>query len=154
MTEREDEFIERMGQFLASQGMPPMCGRLWGALLIAHPVEQTAAEVAERLGASRGAISGATRLLSAAGLIRRATKRGDRREWLSAPPGSVTGLMSSFLPRITAFRALTEQGLELVNDLPPPAGSALRELHDFYAFFEREWPTILARYQAQQTAAN
>ncbi len=144
----EDAFIDAMGRFLGSQGMPPMAGRILGWLLIAQPPEQTAAQVAERLGASRGAISGAARLLSHAGLIRRAGRRGDRREWLSVPPGSVSGLLAGYLPRLTAFRTLTEQGLELVSDLPPPAGAALHELHDFYAFMEREWTDMLARYAA------
>ena len=150
----EDAFIEAMGQELAGQGMPRMAGRFWGYLLIADPPEQSAQQIAERLEASRGAVSGAIRLLAGAGLIRRRTRRGDRREWLSAPAGALSGLMSGYLPRIEAFRRLTAEGLALVGDQPPPMGLGLRELHDFYSFFEREWPTLLSRYEAARSAAS
>lgn len=152
-THDEDAFIEAMGQELAGQGMPRMAGRVWGYLLIADPPEQSAQQIAERLTASRGAVSGAIRLLAGAGLIQRRTRRGDRREWLSAPAGALGGLMDSYLPRIQAFRRLAGEGLALVGDQPPPTGLALREVHDFYLFFEREWPTLLARYEAARGAA-
>src|SRR5690349_21181500 len=91
-THDEEAFVEAMGQELATQGMPRMAGRVWGYLLIADPPEQSAQQIAERLAASRGAVSGAVRLLTAAGLIQRRTRRGDRREWLSAPEGTLSGL--------------------------------------------------------------
>ena len=63
-----------------------MAGRMWGWLLICDPPEQTAADLAEALQASRGSISGTARILSRAGMIRRTTRRGDRREYFSARP--------------------------------------------------------------------
>ena len=48
MTHDEAAFVEEMGQYLASYGMTPMAGRMWGWLLICEPPEQTAAEIAER----------------------------------------------------------------------------------------------------------
>src|SRR5664279_4454843 len=61
MSEGESRFVEEMGQILASYGMTPMAGRMWGWLLICEPPEQTAAELADALHASRGAISGTAR---------------------------------------------------------------------------------------------
>ena len=43
MTEGESRFVEEMGQMLASYGMTPMAGRMWGWLLVCEPPEQTAA---------------------------------------------------------------------------------------------------------------
>ena len=63
MTEGESAFVEEMGQALATYGMTPMAGRMWGWLLICEPPEQTAADLAEALQASRGAISGTARML-------------------------------------------------------------------------------------------
>ena len=83
MHDAEERFVEEMGQFLGRLGMTPMAGRMWGWLLICDPPEQTAAEIAEALHASRGAISGTARILASAGLIRRTTRRGDRREYFS-----------------------------------------------------------------------
>ena len=64
MTEGESRFVEEMGQMLASYGMTPMAGRMWGWLLICDPPEQTAGDIADALHASRGAISGTARLLA------------------------------------------------------------------------------------------
>ena len=83
MTEGESAFVEEMGRTLAGYGMTPMAGRMWGWLLICDPPEQTAADIAEALQASRGAISGTARILATAGMIRRTTRRGDRREYFS-----------------------------------------------------------------------
>src|SRR4029450_13459893 len=86
LTHEQSAFIEEMGQFLGGSGMTPMAGRKWGWLLLCDPPEQTAAQIADALGASRGAISGTARILTSAGFIRRTKKRGDRREYFSSPP--------------------------------------------------------------------
>ena len=67
MTKEEAAFVSAMGQFLATYGMTPMAGRLWGYLLICDPPEQTSEEIAGALHASRGAISGTVRLLEPIG---------------------------------------------------------------------------------------
>ena len=84
LTPAQSAFIEEMGQFLGGYGMTPMAGRMWGWLLLCDPPEQTAAQIAEALQASRGAISGTARILTSAGFIRRTTRPGDRREYFSA----------------------------------------------------------------------
>src|SRR5512135_1615665 len=95
MTEDEASFVEAMGQFLGAYGMTPMAGRLWAWLLICDPPGQTAGDLAEALKASRGAISGAAASLASAGMIRRVRRRGDRREFFSAPPGTFDALLRS-----------------------------------------------------------
>src|SRR3954471_1251612 len=95
MTDGESRFVEEMGQMLASYGMTPMSGRMWGWLLICEPPEQTAAEIADALDASRGATRGTARLLATAGRIRRTTRRGDRRESFSAPPETLESFLDS-----------------------------------------------------------
>ena len=92
MNERQAAFVEEMGQYLSSVGMTPMAGRMLAWLLICDPAEQTAAELAEMLRASRGAISGAARALETAGFVRRSRRRGDRREYFSVPPGAIRAI--------------------------------------------------------------
>src|SRR5918996_743224 len=88
MTDEEGAFVDAMGQFLATYGIPPGAGGLWGSLHSGDPPEQTAEEIARALHASRGSISGTVRLLEPIGFLRRTRRRGDRREYLSAPPGT------------------------------------------------------------------
>src|SRR3712207_397907 len=103
MREGEDEFVEDMGRYMEAHGFPRMAGRMFAWLLICDPPGQTAAEIAERLHASRGAISGAARLLTNAGLVKRSTRRGDRREYFSIPPGSIVRLIENGAAAFQAF---------------------------------------------------
>jgi DNA-binding transcriptional regulator GbsR (MarR family) len=140
----EDTFIEAMARVLGA-GMPPMAGRMWAYLAICEPPERTAAEIADRLHASRGSVSSMARLLENVGLIRRGTKPGDRREYFSIPPHAAHRLMETARTQLRASREVVEAGLALIADRPPEARARLQDLRDMYAFFEREWPSILAR---------
>ena len=123
MTSGESEFVEEMGRFLGSIGMTPMAGRMWGYLLICEPPEQTAAEIAEALKASRGAISGTARLLAGPGLIRRTTRPGDRREYFSAPHEALDSMLASAGAIYRQMREIAERGLA-ANAERTPAGRA------------------------------
>ncbi len=143
MTPGESEFVEEMGQFLASLGMTPMAGRMWGWLLICEPAEQTAAEIAQALHASRGAISGTARLLAASGLVRRAA---DRREYFSAPPEALDSMLSSAAAIYRQMRQIAERGLVATADRPPEARARLQEFRDVMAFVEQEVPVVIGRF--------
>ncbi len=150
MTDSEAAFVEEMGHYLGTVGMTPMAGRMWAWLLICDPPEQTAAELAEALRASRGAISGTARMLEAAGFIRRIRRRGERREYLSAPPGTFRALLAGAGATYRRFREITEHGLGVVADLPPPARTRIQEVHDFVALVERELPAMLERFARER----
>lgn len=145
----EDEFIEDVGQYMSGLGVPRMAGRMWAWLLLTDPEPQTAEQVANRLRASRGAVSGAARVLTANGLIRRSRRAGDRREFYAVPSDSVQVMMGSYEPRVRALRELAEEGLDLVSDRPPPAGTGLRTMRDLCIVFEAEWPSILERFNQE-----
>jgi DNA-binding transcriptional regulator GbsR (MarR family) len=140
----EDEFIEEAARVFGA-GMPPMAGRMWAYLAICEPPEQTAAEIAERLHASRGSVSGMARLLEQIGIIRRSTRPGDRREYFSIPPDALHRLGEIAVVRLRQTRELADAGLAIIADRSSESQARLRDIRDFYAFFEREWPAILAR---------
>lgn len=146
MTEGESAFVEEMGQALASYGMTPMAGRMWGWLLICDPPEQTAADLAEALQASRGAISGTARILTSAGMIRRSTRRGDRREYFSAPPEALDSFLENAGRIYRRFREIAERGLDAIADRPPASRARLEELRDVFAFVEQEVPAVVDRF--------
>jgi DNA-binding transcriptional regulator GbsR (MarR family) len=146
MTRDEEAVVESMARLLTDAGIPRIAGRMWAWLLICEPPQQTAADLAESLGASRGSVSGAARLLQTAGLVTRSARRGDRRDYFSVPPGSMVEIMRSREPAVTAWRRLADQGLELLKDRTPEQQARLREVRDLYAFMERELPAMLERY--------
>jgi DNA-binding transcriptional regulator GbsR (MarR family) len=152
VTPGESQFVEEMGQFLGSLGMTPMSGRMWGWLLICEPAEQTAAEIATALQASRGAISGTARLLSNAGLIRRTTRPGDRREYFSAPAEALDSMLSNAGAIYRQMREIAERGLAATADRSPAARARLQEFHDVMTFVEEEVPRVVRAFLAERAA--
>jgi DNA-binding transcriptional regulator GbsR (MarR family) len=152
MTPGESQFVEEMGQFLGSIGMTPMAGRMWGYLLICDPPEQTAAQIADALRASRGAISGTARLLAGPGLIRRSTRPGDRREYFSAPPEALDSMLASAGAIYRQMREIAERGLAATADRPPDARAPLQEFRDVMAFVEQEVPRVVGEFLRDRAA--
>jgi DNA-binding transcriptional regulator GbsR (MarR family) len=150
MTDQEAAFVEEFSGYLASLGMTPMSGRMWGWLLICEPAEQTAAELAEALQASRGAISGTARTLEAAGFIRRTRRRGDRREYFSAPPSTFRSFIQGAGAMYRRLREIMEHGLAVVADRPPLARERIREAHEFITYVEGQFPALLEGFLKQQ----
>jgi DNA-binding transcriptional regulator GbsR (MarR family) len=152
VTDDEAAFVEAMGQFLGSYGLAPMAGRLWAWLLICDPPGQTAGDLAVALKASRGAISGAAASLTTAGMIRRVRRRGDRREYFSAPPGTFDALLRSAGSIYGRLLAITADGLAAV-DGRPGGRERLEEVHDAVAFVARELPALIDQYLAERGSA-
>src|SRR5215216_5269024 len=78
-TDAEITFADHAGRLYARRyGMAPVVGRLLGYLAICDPREQSIAELAEALLASRSAIAGAVKTLEQLGLVRRSRAAGER----------------------------------------------------------------------------
>ena len=154
MNEHEAVFVEQLGQHLYARGMQRMAGRVWAWLLICDPLEQTAEQLAHDLHASRGAISGAVRSLTAAGVVQRSRRRGDRREFFSAPPGAIRRMVATSGAVMAQGREIADEGLAMLNDRSPEDRTRLLEFRDLYAYYEREWPLQVARYLADRKEAN
>jgi DNA-binding transcriptional regulator GbsR (MarR family) len=152
MTPGASAFVEEMGQFLGSIGMTPMAGRMWGYLLICEPPEQTAAQIAEALQASRGAISGTARLLQGPGLVRRTTRPGDRREYFSAPAEALDSMLASAGAIYRQMREIAEHGLAATAARPPAARARLQEFHDVMTFVEQEVPRVVGEFLRDRAA--
>src|ERR1035437_326450 len=89
MTKEMWDFVDAMGTGMAAAyAFRAMTGRVLGWLLVCDPPEQTAAELAEALSASKGAISGATSSLVRARQAARPVPPSSRRLG-RADPGSV-----------------------------------------------------------------
>jgi MarR family len=152
LTHEQSAFIEEMGQFLGGYGMTPMAGRMWGWLLLCDPPEQTAEQIADALGASRGSISGTARILVQAGFIRRTKKRGDRREYFSSPPEALDSMLMSAGAIYHQLRLIAERGLVAAGDAPGPK-ARMQEFHDVISFIESELPRMIDRFFSERAAA-
>ena len=141
------EFIEEMGQMLATFGLPHMAGRILAALLMATPAEQSAEQLAETLKASRGSISTMTRLLEAPGIIERVRKPGDRRTYYRNTPDGWYRAMAREAASMTELRDLAERGSALMEGESSSARRGIEDTVRFLHFWEREMEAVLSRWR-------
>lgn len=147
MDEDRASYVEDFGLLFEGFGLPRMVGRLLGVLLISEEAEFSAEELAEALQASRGSISSATRSLVGMGLVQRRTKPGERRDYFRMKPNAWDELMRHELESLSRFRRMAERGLGLVESDGAAARRNLEEMREFYAYWEKELPAVLERWE-------
>ena len=141
-------FVDASGSWMSSSfGFPRMAGRVLGWLLVCSPAEQAAAQLAEALGASAGAISGATGMLVRAKLVDRLHVRGDRADRFRLRPESWDEQLGD-QAQLREARALLAQGLAALADEPPARRARLEDLDDFYAWYQARIPQLHEEWQA------
>jgi hypothetical protein len=145
------QFIDATGEWLSqTYGMPRMTGRVLGWLLVCDPVEQTAAQLAEALGASKGSISGATGMLVRARLVDRLHVRGERADRFRVRAEAWDDQVRD--QGIGPARALLAQGLEALAGAPARRRERLEELDAFYAWWESRMPALWEEWQEHKHA--
>jgi len=149
---KKSEFAEDLGILFERMGIPAMAGRIWGWLLVCNPPHQTAAALADAVGASRGSVSTMARLLEQLGLIERVGLPGERSRFFRIRSGGCTELLKAKMRLTTEIRKMSERGLELLKKESPETRRRLLEYRDFYAFFEREFPSIIERWEKERTS--
>ena len=147
---RERQFIEQVGLFMENHGMPRMAGRLLGLLLICDPPEQSSAELAAVLTASKGSISTNTRLLLKGELIEKVAMPGQRGTWFRVRPHAWHQIMEHQLTGITSFRRLLDEGIGMMAGESAARIERLKEARDFYGFMETEFPLVLQHWRQRQ----
>lgn len=145
----ERHFVEDIGLFFETMGLPRMAGRIMGVLLISDPPVQSLTELAGTLQASKSAISGATRLLLEADLIERVPGPAPRQEYYRFRPGGWTLFMRQRMEVMGALHAITERGLNLMQEKPENLRERLQEAHDLFSFMEQEYDGWLIRWESK-----
>jgi hypothetical protein len=143
-------FADQVGRHFARQyGMPPMTGRVAGYLLICDPPEQTAAEIAEALSASRSAVGTAVAALENFAFIKRSRSGGERADRIGLNPDlGAQGLEDP--AEHGAMLALARHGLEVLRDAPPTRRHRLLEIVAFYEWLQERMPALAAEWRARQ----
>jgi DNA-binding MarR family transcriptional regulator len=136
-----------MGRYYARRfGFAPMVGRLIGYLAVCDPPDQTIAELAEALLASRSAITGAIKVLETLDVISRSRAAGDRMDRVRISLGSQRSLGMD----ITEYEEMAElarEGLEVVRDASPERQAALRGMAAMADFCVERIPVLSKEWQ-------
>ncbi|HEV3288033.1 MAG TPA: MarR family transcriptional regulator [Streptosporangiaceae bacterium] len=142
-------FIERFAAVLVQAGMPPMPSRVFAAVLVTDSGRLTAAELAELLGASPAAISGAVRYLVQLAMIGREREPGSRRDVYLLLDDLWYEVAIRRDQVLTRWVSAAREGAELLGP-DTPAGRRLADSQDFFAFLQEEMPAMLERWRAHR----
>lgn len=148
--ELRHQFVEEFGTIYEQSGGGRMLGRILGHLIVADPPLQSADDLATALGASKGSISQATRLLIQRGMIRRVRKPGERRDYFQARPDAWTESTRRATHDIEHLIRFLERGKVLVEDLPPPAQAPLIESLAFMRFWQQRVSDVFAEWERER----
>ena len=151
-TDAELTFADHMGRFYARRyGFPPMVGRMLGYLGVCDPPEQSIAELADALLASRSAVAGAVKVLEATGAVRRSRAAGERvdrvRIDLSSPQS-----MGMDISEYEELRGLAQEGLEVVRDAPLERQAVMLEVAAFADFLIERIPLMQQDWDKRREA--
>jgi DNA-binding transcriptional regulator GbsR (MarR family) len=148
VTSDTQEAAEQLALVLSTHGMQRMMARVLAALLFTEQPTITAGELAERLHASSGAISGAIKTLTSVGLVERVPAPASRRDHYRLRDNAwaiqytnQNEVTAAVIKAAEAGIATTEQG--------SVARQRLTQMRDFYNFLMEEIPALLDRWYQQ-----
>jgi hypothetical protein len=148
---RTGRFVERFASTLADAGLPRLAARVFAALLVSEDGRLTATELADRLHASAGGISGAVRYLVQVHLIRIERDPGSRRHayvvdssWYEASINA-----SPFLSR---GEADLREGIAILGD--SPAADRLNETLELIVFLREERRGMMRRWHQHKASTS
>ncbi len=117
LTPELNRFIDGMGMYFESQGIPRIGGRLLGLLMIAHwPLSPE--DMVAILRISRGSISTNIRALLLSGLVEKAPMPGSRHTHYAYSDEAMEHRIASGVRSTQAFKRLVEQAAAVI---PPRA---------------------------------
>ncbi|MBD8022776.1 GbsR/MarR family transcriptional regulator [Microbacterium gallinarum] len=141
------EAAEQAAAMLAAAGMPRMPARVMMALVGSPDEGYTAAELAERLGVSAAAVSGAVRYLISMRLIQRLSRPGDRRDRYDLVDDAWGGMITSNSPLYAALATQMDRIADENADAPVSVARA-REIADFLRYLTQRMPQLVDEWRA------
>jgi DNA-binding transcriptional regulator GbsR (MarR family) len=154
MTTEQRELIEEFGLLQEQMGGTRMTGRVSGWLLLSDPPVQSLTEIAEGLGVSKAAVSGAARLLLQSRFVERVGEPGQRGDFYRALPADPDEILP--IDHIRTMHRLIARGLQTVADRDQTQSNyaLMHDLLEFAAFIEAELPELLARWRERRTTGS
>lgn len=148
----EITFADHVGRFYARRyGFAPMVGRLIGYLAVCDPREQSIAELADALLASRSAIAGAVNVLETLRLVERSRAAGERMDRVRLDMSS-SQAMGFDVAEYEEQAELAREGLGVLADAPLERKAILLEWAAFAEFLVEQMPTLEKQWWARREA--
>jgi hypothetical protein len=130
-------WVERIAKYCADQdGVPLIAGRILGWLTIAVPAEQSAAQIANAIGASRASLTTNLRLLGSVGFVTQLTRPGERTVYYRVDDEAWARVVRRQVASLTTLGAILRDGSDLVDGSPEQAGR-MRAANDAFGWLEK-----------------
>jgi DNA-binding MarR family transcriptional regulator len=146
----QQEAAEQLALVLTNHGLQRMTARVLATLLFTEQPTTTAGELAGRLQASTGAISGAIKMLTSVGLVERVPAPASRRDHYRLRDNAWAVLYTNQNEVLGAMQEAAKAGLATTGS----AGLArqrLTQMSEFYDFLLSEIPAVLDRWRKQSS---
>ena len=143
------EAAERAAAMLTAAGFPRMAARTMMALVGAPDEGYSASDLAERLGASAAAISGAVRYLQTIRIIHRISRAGDRRDRYELIDDGWHSVLTANAPLYALLADLIDAVADQ-NSGAPQSTERAREMSAFFRFFAERMPAFLDEWEAER----
>jgi hypothetical protein len=151
--DRELGYADLAGRFYARQyGLAPVTGRVLGYLAVCDPPQQTIAEIAEALLASRSAIAGAVKELEDYRAVRRSRTAGERVDRVGLNPAGALEPRGFDASIYKEMAELARVAMSLGGDSAPERRAVLEEAAAFYDFLAARLPEVLAEWRNHREA--
>ncbi|MBS1906494.1 MAG: MarR family transcriptional regulator [Actinobacteria bacterium] len=138
---------EAAAAMVTAVGFPRMPGRVMMALIAAPAEGYTAAQLADRLGVSPAAVSGAVRYLQSLHVVHRVSRADQRRDHYLIVEDTWYGMMTSNGPIYDRMAAHIDAiGAEHTDD--PVARTRATEMAEFFRFMSRRMPQLVEEWEA------
>jgi DNA-binding transcriptional regulator GbsR (MarR family) len=145
----DHDAAEQLALVLANHGLQRMTARVLASLLFTEDATMTAGELALRLRASTGAISGAVKMLMSVGLVERVPAPGSRRDHYRLRDDAWAVLYTNQNEVLAAMQKAAEAGVAATAS-KSLARQRLNQMREFYDFILAEMPSLLDRWNRRR----
>jgi DNA-binding transcriptional regulator GbsR (MarR family) len=141
----DQQAAEQLALVLTTHGLQRMTARVLATLLFTEQPTMTMGELADRLQASSGAVSGAIKMLTSVGLVERVPAPASRRDHYRLRDNAWAVLYTNQNEVISAMQDAADAGIAAIGQ-DSLARRRLTQMRDFYAFLLAEIPALLDRW--------
>jgi len=146
------QFVEQMARTLADWGFPRMAGRVLMTMLSSDEPALTAGQLAERLGVSPAAISGAVRYLMQIKMIERQPVPGSRRDIYRLVDDAWYEVSLAEMTLLKSMSVAAQDGVKAAGGAQTPAGARLANMRDYFVYVQENLPVLLAGWAESKRA--
>ncbi len=133
-------------------GFPRMAARVLLTMMAADEESLTAGDLAERLGVSAAAISGAVRYLQHIGMLSREPVPGSRTHRYRLPDDVWYETSINKRGALASVAALADEGVRSLGGPDTPSGRRIEQMRDFYAFIDEALVDLMKKWEAERNA--